>query len=79
MAVESWSKINIVTCDDDIYDQETDTWTRDYSFPQTSVPSAQESHRAFLEHLDVAKDIKTGFVTFAIEHQSLLLQKSGHL
>jgi hypothetical protein len=71
MAVESWSaKSNIVTYDDDIYDQETDTWTRDYSFPQTSVPSAQESHRAFLEHLDVAKDIKTGFVTFAIEHQS---------
>lgn len=71
MAVESWSaKSNIVTYDDDIYDQETDTWTRDYSFPQTSVPSAQESHRAFLEHLDVAKDMKTGFVTFAIEHQS---------
>ena len=71
MAVESWSaKSNIVTYDDDIYNQETDTWTRDYSFPQTSVPSAQESHRAFLEHLDVAKDMKTGFVTFAIEHQS---------
>ena len=71
MAVESWSaKSNIVTYDDDIYNQETDTWTRDYSFPQTSVPSAQESHRVFLEHLDVAKDMKTGFVTFAIEHQS---------
>lgn len=71
MAVKSWSaKSNIVTYDDDIYNQETDTWTRDYSFPQTSVPSAQESHRAFLEHLDVAKDMKTGFVTFAIEHQS---------
>ena len=71
MAVESWSaKSNIVTYDDDIYNQETDTWTRDYAFPQTPVPSAQESHRAFLKHLDVAKDMKTGFVTFAVEHQS---------
>lgn len=71
MAVKSWSaKSNIVSYDDEIYDQETNTWTREYSFPQTSVPSVQESHRAFLEHLDVAKDLKTGFVTLAIEHQS---------
>lgn len=71
MAFKSWSAgTNSVTYDDDIYDVDSNSWTREYAFPQTQVPSAQESHRAFLEHLDVAKDIKTGFVTVSIEHQS---------
>ena len=71
MAVKSWNaRTNKVTYDDEVFDLESNTWTRDYAFPQTPVPSAQESHRAFLKHLDVAKDIKTGFVTFAVEHQS---------
>lgn len=81
VAVESWSLgTNKISYDDEVYDADSETWTREYSFPQNPEPSAQEGHRAFLEHLTVTKDLKSGFVTLAVEHQSpVIAQKWASL
>lgn len=72
MAVGSWDPINnILTFDDGIYDESTNSWVRESSFPKTPMPTSQESFTKFkLEHLIINEDKKTGFVTLAINHQS---------
>ena len=38
-------------------------------------PSAQKSYRVFIEHISVGQDIKSGFVTLAVKHQSPFIAK----
>jgi hypothetical protein len=77
MAVDSWnSKTNIVAFDESIYDTSSNTWIRDYSYPQQQIPSAQESFEVFkTEHLSLSEDIKSGFITLSIKHQSPFVAK----
>ncbi|MDC1475598.1 Wzz/FepE/Etk N-terminal domain-containing protein [Gammaproteobacteria bacterium] len=76
MAVESWNlNNNSTTYDHDIYDDKTKSWTREVTFPQTPKPSAQESYKAFMEHLSVVRDLKTNVITIAISHQSPYVAK----
>jgi capsular polysaccharide biosynthesis protein len=77
MAVDSWnSKTNTLTFDDSIYDTNSNTWIRDFSYPQQQIPSAQESFKVFItEHLSLSEDKKSGFVTLSIKHQSPLVAK----
>jgi uncharacterized protein involved in exopolysaccharide biosynthesis len=77
MAVNSWnSKTNIVTFDESIYDTSSNTWIRDYSYPQQQIPSSQESFEVFkTEHLSLSEDIKSGFITLSIKHQSPFVAK----
>ena len=77
MAVKSWnSKTNTLTFDDSIYDTNSNTWIRDYSYPQQQIPSAQESFEVFkTEHLSLSEDKKSGFITLAIKHQSPFIAK----
>jgi len=76
MAVKSWnSRSNLITYDQEIYDDKTQTWTREVSFPQTPKPTAQESFKAFMEHLNVVKDLKTSIVTITTKHQSPFVAK----
>jgi len=77
MAVKSWDyKTNTVIYDDDIYDIDTNTWVRDYSYPQKKIPSIQESFKIFTEeHLSISEDRKSGFITLSIRHQSPYLAK----
>jgi hypothetical protein len=71
MAVKSWnSKTNTLTFDESIYDTNSNTWIRDFSYPQQQLPSAQESFQAFKPKLSVGVDKITGFVTLSIKHQS---------
>jgi hypothetical protein len=72
IAIKSWnSKTNTITYDKNLYDTNTNTWIRDYSYPQQLIPSAQESFRVFKEnHLNIVEDRKTGFITLSIKHQS---------
>ena len=76
MAVKFWdSKINKVVLDENIYDIKTNTWVRDYSFPQQQKPSAQESFEIFkLKHFAFSED-KNGFITLSIKHQSPFVAK----
>ena len=77
MAVKSWnSKINTLVYDDSIYDRKSNTWIRDYSYPQQQIPSAQESFEEFkTAHLSLSEDKKSGFVTLSIKHQSPFIAK----
>ena len=77
MAVKSWnSKINKLTFDDSIYDTSSNTWIRDFSYPQQQIPSAQESFEVFItNHLSLSEDKKSGFIILSIKHQSPFIAK----
>ena len=77
MAFKSWNpKTNTVTFDNDIYDTNTNTWIREYSYPRQQIPSAQESFKVFTtKHLSLSEDRKSGFVTLSIKHQSPFIAK----
>ena len=77
MAVKSWnSKTNTLTFDDSIYDTNSNTWIRDYSYPQQQIPSSQESFAIFkTQHLILSEDKKSGFITLSIKHQSPFIAK----
>lgn len=72
MAVKLWnSQENILVIDDKIYDTNSNSWIRDYSYPQKQIPSAQESFEVFTrDHLSLSEDINSGFITLTIRHQS---------
>ena len=77
MAVSSWNyKTNTLTFDDSIYDTNSNTWIREYSYPQQQIPSAQESFGVFkTEHLSLSEDKKSGFITLSIKHRSPFVAK----
>jgi uncharacterized protein involved in exopolysaccharide biosynthesis len=77
MAVKSWNyKTNILNFDGSIYDTSSNTWVRDYSYPQQQIPSPQESFEVFkTKHLSLSEDKKSGFITLSIKHQSPFVAK----
>lgn len=71
MAIKSWDpETNIIIYDEKIYNKKTEKWTREFQYPQSQIPSAQESFLVFQDHVDVSRDIDTGFITIAVKHQS---------
>jgi len=72
MAVKSWNpKTNTLAFDENIYEANTNTWIRDYRYPQQQIPSAQESFKVFkTKHLSLSEDKKSGFITLSVKHQS---------
>ena len=77
MAVKSWDyETNTLTYDDSIYIMSSNTWVRDYRYPQQQIPSAQESFEEFeTEYLSLSEDQDTGFITISIKHQSPFIAK----
>jgi LPS O-antigen subunit length determinant protein (WzzB/FepE family) len=77
MAFRSWNpKSNSIEYNKRIYDQSSENWIRDYSYPKKSIPSSQESFEVFIEnHLSLNEDKKTGFITISIKHQSPFIAK----
>ena len=77
MAVKSWNpKTNTLTFDENIFDTNSNTWIRDYKYPQQQIPSAQESFEEFeTVHLGLSEDKKSGFITLSIKHQSPFIAK----
>ena len=77
MAFKSWSSTtNIVAYDENIFDTNTGSWVREYSYPQQQIPSAQESFAVFKsKHLSFSENKKTGFSTLSIKHQSPFVAK----
>ena len=76
MAVKSWdSKTNTLTFDESIYNAKSNTWIIDYSDPRQKMPSAQESFAVFKQQLSLSEDIKSGFITLSIKHQSPFIAK----
>ena len=76
MAFKSWNpKTNTVAFDDSIFDTNSNTWIRDYSYPQQQIPSAQEGYEVFKQHLILREDTKSGFTSLSIKHQSPFVAK----
>jgi len=77
MALKSWNyETNTLSFDKDIYDANSNTWVRDYSYPRQQIPSTQESFEVFItEHLSLNEDTKSGFITLSIKHQSPFIAK----
>lgn len=76
MAIKSWNfKKNKLTYDEDIYDTNSNTWIRDFSYPQQQIPSAQESFEVFKQHLSLIEDRKSGFFILSMNHQSPFIAK----
>ena len=76
MALESWnSKKNTLVFDKNIFDTNSNTWIRDFSYPQQQIPSSQESYEVFKQHLSLNADKKSGFITLSIKHQSPFVAK----
>lgn len=77
MAVEFWDdKNNTIIYDDSIFQKTSNTWVRNFSYPQKLIPSAQESFEVFKDdHLNVTENNKTGYVVVSIKHQSPLIAK----
>lgn len=77
MAIEYWNaKENLIIYDESIFEKSSDTWVRNYSFPQKLIPSAQESHLVFMEdHFDLTEDKDTGYVVLSVKHQSPTIAK----
>ena len=72
MALDYWDHYtNKIFYDDDIYNQNSDLWVRDFSYPQKQIPSPQESFEVFhKDHLKISEDKQTGFITIAVKHES---------
>ena len=77
MAIESWNnKNNTIIYDDSIFQKDTNTWVRDFSYPQKLIPSAQESFEVFKnDNLSISEDRDTGYIALSIKHQSPQLAK----
>ena len=77
-AVKSWNQqTNELVYDKSIYDETDEKWVRNFSYPQSQIPSAQESFDYFHDNnLSVSEDKKTGFVTITVKHQSPHISKN---
>jgi LPS O-antigen subunit length determinant protein (WzzB/FepE family) len=77
MAIKSWNPYtNTITFDENIYDTNSNTWVRSYSYPKQEIPSAQESFTVFKsKHLSLYQDDKTGFIILSMKHKSPFVAK----
>ncbi len=77
MAVRSWDPYtNEILYDEKKYNKEAQKWVRDFEYPRSQIPSAQESFEVFIErHLEINEDDDTGFITISIKHHSPLVAK----
>ena len=77
MALESWDvKTNKLYFDKDIYEESSNTWVRDFSYPQKQIPSSQESFELFKKkHFSIAEDNESGFISVYVKHQSPFVAK----
>ena len=77
MAYKYWnSEMNTAAYDESIFDTKSNTWVRNFSYPQQQIPSAQESFEVFVtKHLSLSEDKKSGFITLSIKHQSPFIAK----
>lgn len=76
LAVESWDiRTSTIVYDESIYDASTKVWFKDGPIQQ-QIPSAQKSFGVFItKHLSLSVDMKSGFVTISIKHQSPIIAK----
>ena len=76
MAIESWDAAsNTILYNNKVFNEEKQLWVRDFQYPKSQIPSAQESFKVFKSSLKVVKDNKNGFVSILVNHQSPYVAK----
>ena len=72
MAAEGWDRESgKIIVNEEIYDPSSQKWTRDAQLPFKKKPSVQEAYEEFISnHLVVAEDKKTSFVSLKVKHYS---------
>lgn len=77
MALDSWnSEKNTINYKKEIYNKSSNSWVRDFSYPQKQIPSAQESFNKFqADHVSISEEKKNNFVTISVKHQSPYVAK----
>jgi len=71
MAIKSWdSSSKNILYDNNIFNTTTNKWVRDFKFPQSQKPSAQESWEVYKEIVSISEDRDTGFVRISVTHMS---------
>ncbi len=76
MAAENWDIHNDkLIYDEDIYDETSNKWVRDVTFPKTPKPSYWESFEAFSKIMSISTDKESGMITLSIEYFSPELAK----
>lgn len=71
IAAKDWDSLSgEVVFDSDLYDGASHQWLSSSDAKDSSIPSAQEAHRAFTAILNVAQDKQTGYISVSIEHYS---------
>lgn len=66
---------NKIVYDEEIYNSETNEWTRESAGLRQSKPSSLEAHRIFLLNLTISVDKKTGYIYLAYDHSSPFFAK----
>ena len=76
MAVKKWNaEENVLVYDKSLFNQASDKWIRNVSFPRTKKPSAQESYEYYKKILSVSISKENQFVTLSIDHPSPVIAK----
>lgn len=76
MALDYWNSTNnVMVYDNQIYNIKSNKWVRDFSYPFSQIPSAQESYSEFKKIIKLSEDSETGFITLSIKHQSPIVAK----
>ena len=77
MAFDAWdSKTNTVTYNENIFNNKNKKWVRSYKFPNTQVPSRQESFKIFKKHLSISESEDNSFITISVKHQSPIIAQN---
>ncbi len=74
MASKEWNwESKELILDEKIYNQKEQIWVRKVQFPKTQKPSLSEAYDQWFEEVFSSSiDVKTGFITYSIEHHSPL-------
>jgi LPS O-antigen subunit length determinant protein (WzzB/FepE family) len=76
MAAAKWDRINEqLILDNKIYDEGTNKWLREASYPKTTHPSPWETYQKLLKLISVSQDKNTSLITIGIEFYSPVIAK----
>lgn len=75
LALDSWdSESNELVFDNNIFDKELFSWVEKTN-SNLETPSIQKAYKKYLSIINIDQDIKTGFITISIKHESPYVAK----
>ena len=69
IAAKGWDKSsNKLIIDNDLYDESSEKWVRNVSFPKKTIPNDQEAFKFWKDEVfSISQDRKTGYISMSIE------------